>query len=236
MPYIHIDTGYSFISPYSVMILLSFIAGLIGQYLLNVKRGVGKNYARYLFALGPLLSIAGGLLMTYITSKGESFGLSSIGGLVGMYAAAVIMGLISRDRYGAKAMLDNCTLVLPLMYSVSKMGCFLGGCCFGVAYHGPFCVEYTGNGITDRCVFPVQLAETIVFLVIFIIGISLERKRRRNTVFVVFMASAAAKFMLDFLRDSHTGCVISLNQIICLVMMLAMSSVIAGKKMKKQPL
>lgn len=236
MPYIHIDTGYSFISPYSVMILLSFIAGLIGQYLLNVKRGVGKNYARYLFALGPLLSIEGGLLMTYITSKGESFGLSSIGGLVGMYAAAVIMGLISRDRYGAKAMLDNCTLVLPLMYSVSKMGCFLGGCCFGVAYHGPFCVEYTGTGITDRCVFPVQLAETIVFLVIFIIGITLERKRRRNTVFVVFMASAAAKFMLDFLRDSHTGCVISLNQILCLVMMLGMLTVIAGKKMKKQPL
>lgn len=236
MASIHIDIGYGLVSPYSVMILLSFIAGLIGQYLLNIKRGVGKKYARYLIALGPLLSIEGGFLMTYITSKGESFGLSSIGGLVGIYAAAFIMGLISRDRYVAMAMLDNCTLILPLMYSVSKVGCLLGGCCFGIAYHGPFCVEYTGRGITDRCVFPVQLAETIVFLVIFIIGIILDRKHRRKTVFVVFMASASAKFMLDFLRDSHTDCVISLNQVLCLVMMLAMSAVVLGEKIRKQPL
>ena len=225
---IHIDTGYSYISPYSIMILLSLVTGIAVQFHLNIKRGVKKNYALYLLPLAPLMSIEGGLLLTYITSGG--FGLSSIGGVAGMYAAVLVIGLISRDKYSLAAMLDNCTLVLPLMYSISKVGCLLGGCCYGIAYHGPLCVEYAGNRIAGKCLFPVQLAETVVFLVIFIVGIARMRKLRHNTVFMVFILSAASKFLLDFLRASHTDKILSVNQLLCLSMILA---ILMGETVKK---
>lgn len=233
---LHIDTEYSVISPYSVMILLSFASGLILQYFLNIKRGVIKRYALYLITLGPLMSIEGALLLTYITSK--SIGLSSLGGLTGMYAAALVIGALSRDKYGARAMFENCTLILPLMYSVAKVGCLLGGCCYGRAYHGPLCVEYTGHGKEGMCVFPVQLAETAVFFMIFIVGMIMAKKRSKNTLFTVFMLSAAAKFILDVLRDSHKDCVISVNQALCLTMMLLVAAAAAVKsyRNKKQPI
>lgn len=233
---IHIDIGYSYISPYSIMILLSLVIGIAVQYRLNIKRGVKKNYALYLLPLGPLMSIEGGLLLTYITSG--RVGLSSIGGVAGMYAAALVIGIISRDKYSLAAMLDNCTLVLPLIYSVSKVGCLLGGCCYGIAYHGPLCVEYSGSRIAGECLFPVQLAETVVFLVIFIIGMHMMKKFRRNTVYVIFMLSASAKFLLDFLRYSHNGRIISVNQALCLAMMLIMVVIIVVRRCnyEKMPL
>ena len=233
---IHINTEYSYISPYSVMILLSFIAGLLAQFVLNIKRGVEKRFTIYLTALSLLLSMELGLALTYVTSKGQTFGLSSIGGLAGMYVAVFIIGAISRDRYGTKTMLDNCTLILPLMYSVSKVGCLLGGCCYGRPYHGPCCIEYTRHGVVSDGVFPVQLAETVVFFVIFVIGITMARKHKKSTIFWVFMSSATAKLLLDFLRDSHVNCVITLNQILCLLLMLIAAVVSIVKKCRKQQL
>lgn len=233
---VHINTEYSYISPYSVMILLSFIIGLLAQFVLNIKSGVEKRFTIYLTALSLLLSMELGLALTYVTSKGNGFGLSSIGGLAGMYAAALIIGAISRDRYSAKAMLDNCTLILPLMYSVSKVGCLLGGCCCGRSYHGPCCIEYTRHGVVSDGVFPVQLAETVVFFVIFIIGITMARKRKKNAVLIVFVSSASAKFLLDFLRYSHRNCEISTNQSLCLIMLLIVTVAIIVKKCRKQSL
>lgn len=216
----HINTDYSFLPPYGIMIVLSFIAGAAGMYLLNKSRGIRKNIAGYLCLLTPLMGVFCGIGLTLITSGGESMGLSSLGGLAGVYAAVLTMGLISPHKGDLHIMTETATVVLPLMYSVSKVGCFLAGCCHGIPYDGIFSVEYTGFNASEGALFPVQLTETAVFLVIFVIGALLYRKGERLAVPVIFLVSAAAKCALDFVRASHIGIVLSTTQILCLVMVL----------------
>ena len=213
---LHIDTDRGKIPPYAIMIMLSFAAGIGSMFILNVKNGVRKRIAGYLSLLAPFMSIFFGLLLTYISTLGKGMGLSSIGGLAGMFAAVVTIALIGKDRREFRIMLTSCTLVIPLMYSVSKLGCLFAGCCHGIAYHGPFCIEYTGKRTGDICVFPVQLAETLLFFAIFIIGLVLFMKKSRHTELFIMIASVIGKGGLDFLRVSHTGKVISFNQILCL--------------------
>jgi prolipoprotein diacylglyceryltransferase len=218
---LHIDTDWGRITPYPIMIILSFAAGIGAMYLLNIKSGVRKRIAAYLSLLAPFMSIFGGMLLTYITTLGKGMGLSSVGGLVGMYAAVITIALIGRDRSECRNMLTSCTLTLPLMYSISKIGCLTAGCCRGVAYKGLFCIEYTGKMTGHICVFPVQLAETLVFLAIFITGMVLFTKKSRYAELFIIIASVLGKIGLDFQRASHTGKIISINQSLCLVIAAA---------------
>jgi len=226
---IHIDTDYSLIPPYAVMIIFSCTVGLVLQFFINVKRGIEKRIAGYVTVLAPCMSILAAVLLTYISSGGKMFGLSSLGGLFGMYAAAFTVGLIVRDRGIMKLLAEDCTLVLPLMYSIAKVGCFLAGCCRGIPWDGPLCAEYTGR-ITGTF-FPVQLAETVVFFLIFVLGAVMFLRGAKNTVMTVFIASAAAKGGLDVLRESHIGKILSLNQILCALLIVAgIAVMIYGKR------
>jgi prolipoprotein diacylglyceryltransferase len=200
------------------MIILSFIAGSAGMYILNIKKGIQKNIARYLLILLPLMSLFFGAMLTYATSGGKSYGLSSVGGLIGVYAAVITMGAMSPVKGDIRIMSETATVILPLMYSVSKVGCFLAGCCYGFAYDGVFAVEYTGRNAHECAAFPVQAAETLTFLIIFIIGAWLYAKNKRYAVQVIFITSALAKCSLDFLRASHKGIFISLTQVFCIIL------------------
>ena len=218
---IHICTDYSLFPPYAVMILLSCMTGLSLQYILNVKRGVQPMIAGFITLLSPFMSFFFAFLLTYAASGGRKTGLSSMGGLFGMYLSVITLALIKRDKNSTKITLENCTLVLPLIYSISKTGCFLAGCCRGIPYNGPFCVEYTGKVTETGCIFPVQLAETIVFFIIFAIGMIMLLKKCSHTSVYLLTLCAAAKGLLDFLRESHIGKAVSLNQILCLAVIAA---------------
>lgn len=216
-----INTDYRLIPPYAVMILMSFIVGSLGMHILNIRSGIKKNVAGYLILLSPMMSLFGGVCLTYVISGFRYYGLSSIGGLIGMYTAVLTMAVINSDKEDTKIMFQNCTVVLPLMYSISKIGCFLAGCCYGIEYKGFLSVRYTGHGnIPEHDVFPVQLVEAIVFLGIFLLGILFVRHRVRNMLWIVFIISALAKGLLDFLRESHNGELISMNQILCIILII----------------
>lgn len=217
----NINNNYSLISPYAVMILLSLFFGNIVMYILNIKNGIRKNVSGYTILLSLMMSIFCGIYMAYITSGFRYYGLSSIGGLIGMYLAVLVMSIISHSKKDMKIMFQNCTLVLPLMYAISKTGCFLAGCCYGIKYSGIFSVYYTGHGnIPEYNVFPVQLAESIIFFLIFVIGMFLYRYKSKNIIQTEFIVSALSKLLLDFLRESHNGQLISLNQILCIILMI----------------
>ena len=217
---IHIDTTYKLIPPYVVMIVLACAIGIAMQYIMNRKRGIDKKIAGFVALLSPFMSFFFGFLLTYVSSGGKSFGLSSIGGLVGMYGSVLTLALIVGDKEQSRVMFENSTLALPLMYSVSKLGCLFAGCCHGRPYSGPFSIEYTGKVTETGGVFPVQLSETVVFFLIFAAGVIMFAKGSRAVVYMVFIASAAAKGLLDFTRESHIGKVVSLNQILCFIMMI----------------
>jgi phosphatidylglycerol:prolipoprotein diacylglycerol transferase len=39
--------------------------------------------------------------------------------------------------------------VIPLAHGFGRIGCFMAGCCYGMEYHGPFCVNYPENAIVE---------------------------------------------------------------------------------------
>ncbi len=118
-------------------------------------------------------------------------------------------------------MLQNCTFAMPLMYGIAKIGCFTAGCCRGICYDGIFCVRYTGKLTGDICVFPVQLSEAAVFIAIYIAGMALLKKHDVHSVHKVIIMSAAAKFALEFLRNSHSHSTLSIEQTVCLIVTIA---------------
>ena len=95
---IHIDTDHGPIPPYAVMLIISFIAGLGVQFLLNARSGVKKSIAGYGTILAPPMAAFFAILVMQIYTGGKGIGVSSVGGALGMYMSAFTMALISRDR------------------------------------------------------------------------------------------------------------------------------------------
>ena len=213
-----IDTRETHVYP--VMILTAVAAGLIVQYLLNTRRGIRKDIAGIAILAGVFFSLGGGLLLTFITSKGQYFGLSSLGGLVGLYAANVLVAVIAKRPYYPTIMAQDATLVLPLMYGISKIGCFCAGCCRGAGYHGFGAVTYIEDA-GSITVLPVQLLETLSFFGIFALGMLWFHQKKNGAVHVVFIGCMVVKFALDFLRESHTGLILSQTQVFCLILLAA---------------
>ena len=228
-----INTDFRRIQPYSITMLSAFLLGIGLLYLLNRRDGVPKRIAGYLALLNPVMIVCNASGLTYLSSHGRSLGFSSLGSLFGMYGSEIVMSLICGKRDAARTMLENCTLVLPLMYGVSKFGCFLAGCCRGFAYAGTFCVTYTGAKTGTVSAFPVQLLESLSFLLLFGIGMLLRKRHRSAAVFVIFFLSAAAKGMLDFLRAEHQGKLLSLNQILCGVLIVLGAAVLVLRVQQK---
>lgn len=152
--------------------------------------------------------------------------LASIGGLIGMIVGSLIMDYLYKP---SKLMITKSYLLsIPILYSISKLGCFLSGCCVGIKYHGPLSVTYRGtsivNGvdITERVIkgvalFPVQLLESMTFLIVFIIGVILVVKiKYRHALSVVLMLCAIFKGSIEMLRMEFAN-KMSANQLVCLL-------------------
>lgn len=125
---------------------------------------------------------------------------------------------------------------VPLIYAIGKLGCFLNGCCYGIDYSGPLRVLYSSSkhAPTGISLFPVQLVESIVNLIIFIISIIIYYKKKdiTKTLPFIVLACSTVKFLLDFLRTPGKH-IISLNQIFCIIAFII--GIIIIIKSKKAP-
>ncbi|NLT10034.1 MAG: prolipoprotein diacylglyceryl transferase [Ruminococcus sp.] len=216
---IHIDTDDQILPFYMMFILSAILAGMGVIFRLCSKRGIALKKSLLLSTMIFPMSIVCALLFTFITSGGKHLGIASTGAAAGAYAAVFMASLIDHRPGDLRVMLQNCTFALPLMYGTAKIGCFTAGCCHGISYNGFLSVKYSGSHTGDINVFPVQLVEAAVFLSIFIAGIIMLKKHDINSVRKVIILSAAAKFSLEFLRESHLHRIISIEQAVCLLVM-----------------
>jgi len=204
---------------YALMIFMSFIAGnLIYVPIFHEKR-ISKYILLACVAMNIMLTWFFGLVMSIVLSGFKSFGgLSAMGGAVGSIGAY----LFSAKMFPAQKQTIRKALLLsvPLMYSVSKLGCHFAGCCIGMAYDGPFSVHYVGNKeyLTPGNLFPVQITETLVFMVVFLISVFLLKQQSTARELTVVGICCLAKFVLDFfrMRDSF----LSPNQILCILVFM----------------
>lgn len=209
------ETKFNF---YGFFIVLSLILSLIYVYFFLRKEKVEKKIIFLSMIMSIPFIILGGKYLTILTTKEKvniiTAGLSSYGGAIGLIISCLIFEKITDN----KKIKTSYIMSLPLMYSISKLGCLFAGCCYGIKYNGIFNISYPH--LYSYSVFPVQLLETIVFFIIFIVLNLIYKKDKKNIICYTILLSSLGKFILDYLRFSHTNIFLSVNQIISIVFVI----------------
>ena len=151
-------------------------------------------------------------------------GMVYYGGLLGGLVALYIT--YKHSKFGHRIeMFDLYAVCIPLFHAFGRIGCFLGGCCYGMESSFGFTAH--GNTLSpevnDVCRFPVQLFESARNLLIFFFLLSLCRKDRYHNrlLIVYFYIYPVVRFTLEFFRgDTYRGFLfgLSTSQIISILL------------------
>jgi len=110
--------------------------------------------------------------------------------------------------------MDLITPAYPLALIFVKIACYFAGCCRGIPWeHGFF------NPVSRQIEFPIQLLESLVALLIFVILILVKNKLKKGTVFPVYLiVYSSIRFFTEFLRaEPEVFIGLKAYQILCIV-------------------
>ncbi|HBY21482.1 MAG: hypothetical protein A2Y24_02195 [Clostridiales bacterium GWE2_32_10] len=226
MPYINIY-GHK-ISTYSFFIGLAIISAVLVYIYDNKRSGELKNgdaitvviSAFFFGAVGskiPILIIHFNEIITnpLLLASGKSI----VGGLVGGYIGVIVIKKIKhiKTKFG-----NNIAKAIALGMGIGRLGCFLGGCCYGKVAIWGLGIDF-GDGLPR---YPTQLIELIFCFGLFVY---LE-KIKPNVVepgklFKILLNSYLIfRFFIEFIRDNEVFYMgITYYQIICLVCLLVVN-------------
>lgn len=113
-------------------------AGLdAGAMIAAIGVGVGCAFVGAYLAHVGLTCLFGASLHTALTQPGLVFYGGAMLGILGLGFAARMLGL------PVGHVLDLSVPALPIAHALGRIGCFLGGCCYGAPWDGPLSVLYT---------------------------------------------------------------------------------------------
>ena len=108
--------------------------------------------------------------------------------------------------------------VIPFIHGLGRIGCLMGGCCYGIEYNGPFSITFPENefvqGVSGVPRFPVQILECIINLIIFAILYKIANKPRKPGIMLglYLISYSVVRFLLEFLRgDVERGFFLSVS-------------------------
>lgn len=149
-------------------------------------------------------------------------GLTYYGGFLGASLAA--WWLLKRDKFPFWKAADMAGMVIPIGLTFGRMGCLLGGCCFGSPWDSPLSLvfpPYSAASVAQArdgllldehlhslAVHPTQLYEAwgSFALSLGLIFWLQARKRYDGQVFVGFVVGyAALRFVLEYFRADDRG-------------------------------
>lgn len=161
-------------------------------------------------------------------AKFWSGGLAYYGGLVAGVGGGV--WFLRREGFPVLRTTDAAATVIPVGIVFGRIGCFLGGCCFGTVTEGPLGVSFpalsaasekqfrdgllASKALPSLPVHPTQLYEAAGCLAIAVAlrVWALPRKRFDGQVLLLFLASyAVLRFAIEYLRDDDRGVLIGLS-------------------------
>lgn len=155
-------------------------------------------------------------------------GLVWYGGLIGAGGYGVYF--LRKEGFPVLKGIDLGGMMIPLGVFFGRLGCWFGGCCFGVDSDSPLAVRFPAwspaseaqfragelphPGMESLPVLPAQLFEAVGCLAIAALCIFLVHPRKRfdGQVFVVSMALyAILRFFLEFIRADDRGGVLGIS-------------------------
>ena len=239
LPYIEIFGKQ--VPTYGICFFAGLCIAVLAAVLLSKKRNILSYDVIYAAVIAGVSGLVGSKLLFVIVSLptiieqniplinvfkgGFVFYGGLIGGVIGLYIYVKGYKLSKGDFF------DLFATAVPLGHAIGRVGCFLGGCCYGIEYSGPLHCVYTvniGNTPTNIPLLPVQLIEAFLLLCLFGLLVILYNKRlKKGTQVAVYaLAYSVIRFVLEFFRgDKERGEFfgISTSQIISVLIVILIS-------------
>lgn len=155
-------------------------------------------------------------------------GLAYYGGLI--FATAFAYRFLKKEKFPFGKAADMAGMTVPLGLFWGRMGCFLGGCCFGRQAEPPLGISFPSwssasrsqwkegllehPSLTSLPVHPTQLYEAIGCLAISAVAMLWVHPRKRfdGQVMLVFLGLyAVLRFFLEYLRADDRGAWLGLS-------------------------
>ena len=187
-----------------------------------------ENYFSSLIMIGIVAAIIGGRLLYFYSYPQTYTGLASFFAFYegGFSILGSVLGvLLTLPAYLLYAqipilpLLDLVSIYGPLLQSVSRLGCFFAGCCYGMPTTKPWAITYTDTGSVAPlyvCLHPTQLYSSALLLLIFAFQYFVGRhyfKKTGQLICSYLMLISAERFFVDFWRgDRMTDAPLSINQ------------------------
>lgn len=135
-------------------------------------------------------------------------GMMFYGGMLFGMIALFVMFKIRAKKTDLTALewFDMLTVPFLMFHSIARVGCFLGGCCYGMATDGPFGVAFPDqpeHGIYHygQNALPTQLFEATGLAVFALVFVFVKKDK-----FALYLVTYAAfRFLLEFLRGDNRG-------------------------------
>ena len=202
------------LSIYDFLILesIALLGALIGSKLLFVT----LNFNKIQLALSSNLITVNDLLTS---------GFIFYGGLIG---ALLFLYLFNKKflKVDLKRYLNIVIPIIPLCHGIARIGCYLSGCCYGIAYDGIGSVVFPENSLAPSGIhlFPVQLLEAFLLFVLSICLFIFEKRKSNHLLTSYLVFYGIMRFFLEFLRGDKLEKVylfsLSESQIISLMIIL----------------
>lgn len=226
------------IQPYGTMIAVGIVvSGAVGWWF-SRRFSVDFNDIVLLFTYGIFFGFVGAkgayLLLNIHQIPWSDKSLLQVvedGGFIfygGIPTGAVGVFLAKRiHRLDLEKALRICAPLLPLGHAFGRLGCCLAGCCYGVAYNGPFAITYHGSLIAPNeiALFPVQILESVLLVLISaaLTAALFKGVGLRGLCLFYFSGYSVMRFCLEFLRgDLERGIAagLSTSQWVSLVILI----------------
>lgn len=246
------------IHSYGLMLAISFLVGIYFSMNRAKKQGIDQNKiidlsvvivisailgARFLYVIFHLEEFKGHWLDTI--NPFQSSGQIGIAGLtmLGGFVAAVGFGLLylKTKKLPVLKIADIVVPALGLGIFITRIGCFLNGCCFGTPTDVPWGVVFpsespAGYCFPDQHIHPAQIYSSLYGLLIFGAIIFLERIKKFDgfLLYLFFIFYGISRFTVDMFRYYENSMVLvqiknfalSVNQGISLLMVILGGSLI----------
>jgi phosphatidylglycerol:prolipoprotein diacylglycerol transferase len=229
------EVGGVTIYAFGTLLALAFIAGLMLARYEMKQRGFDPDLA-YDLVLGVALGSLIGARLFYVAAHWSDYYSGNLleilrvwnGGLVfygGLLGGAIGLIIIAKSKQlNIYRLGDAVAAPLALGTIIGRLGCFMNGCCYGIAAKAPWGVDFFGSGRY----LPTQLIEMAWALVMFVvIFFWLEKKiefKTDGSLFLIYLALYSfGRFFVEFVRFSSWKLfgVLSFAQLISVVIFAA---------------
>jgi phosphatidylglycerol:prolipoprotein diacylglycerol transferase len=221
-----IHTRWLTIPTYGVLVAAAFLVALWVAGKLAARQGLNNDAVTNLGIYCALSALAGAKLMMFIVDipyytehPGEIFSVATLraggvfyGGLIA--ALGVAWWYLRKTKLPPLRTADVFAPAIALGHAIGRVGCFMAGCCWGVACDRPWAVTFTNPTANDlvgvplnRPLHPTQLYESISEFIIFAILYRMVNRRHvEGTIIATYLILyGAARFIVEFYRFHEQG-------------------------------